>query len=251
MSNGQKKGLHPMAWVAIGCAGLLLVVFLVVGVGGAFVFKKGKELVEEIEANPTKAAAELVVRVNPELDLVESDEEAGTMTIRNNKTDQVITLDYEAIKDGRFEWETDEGEKGSIAISTTDSGEGAPQLKISTAEGDTKFGAGVDLSEVPDWVPAYPNTIERKGTFSSQTAAGVTGAYSFSTSDKPQAIIDYYEKLLGGQGFEISKQTFQGGNNSGGNVSGTRANDGRTVSVFVQAKESGSEGMVQFSESKQ
>lgn len=251
MSNGQKKGLHPMAWVAIGCAGLLFVVFLVVGVGGVFAVKKGKELVQEIEANPTKAAAEWVVKLNPDLELIESDETAGTMTIRNKKTDETVTLDYEAIKDGRIEWKNQDGETSSISVGPSELGEGAPAIQISTAEGVTQLGGNVDLSKVPDWVPAYPGALDREGAFASENASGVSGAFSFKSRDKPSAVIEYYNQLLTGQGFEVSKQSFDGSGASGGNISGTRASDGRTVTVFVQSQDGGSQAMLQFSETRQ
>ena len=252
MSSGLKKGLHPMTWVAIGCAGLLLVVFLVVAVGDEFAFKKEKEIVEEMEANPTRTAAELFVELNPELELIETDETTGTMTIRNKKTDETVTLDYEAIKDGRFEWQTqDGGEGGGISVATTETSDGAPAIQISTAEGETKFGGNMDLSDVPSWVPAYPGTAEREGTFSSDTASGVSGAYSFKSPDKPSVVIEYYDKLLSGQGFEVTQQSFDGSGASGGNISGTRASDGRTVTIFVQSKDQGSQSMLQYSEAKQ
>ncbi len=251
MSNGQKKALHPMAWVAIGCAGLLLVDFLVVAVGGAFAFKKGKEIVEEMEANPTKTAAELFVKLNPELELIETDEATGMMTIRNKKTEETVTLDYEAVKDGRIEWKNQDGERNSISIAPTETSDGAPAIQISTPEGDTQFGGSVDLSEVPNWVPAYPGALDREGTFSSDNASGISGAYSFKSPDKPSAVIEYYDKLLTGQGFEVSKQSFDSSGASGGNISGTRASDGRTVTVFVQSQDDGSQSMLQYSEAKQ
>ncbi len=47
MSNDTKKGLSPLAWVAIGCGALVLVVFIgIVAVGGFAVFK-AKEFVDE------------------------------------------------------------------------------------------------------------------------------------------------------------------------------------------------------------
>ena len=36
----------------------------------------------------------MMVRLNPELDLVEVDDDEGTMTIRNKRTDEVVTLDF-------------------------------------------------------------------------------------------------------------------------------------------------------------
>lgn len=47
MSEDTKKGLSPLAWVAIGCGGLALVVFIGVVAVGGFAFFKAKEFVDE------------------------------------------------------------------------------------------------------------------------------------------------------------------------------------------------------------
>lgn len=45
----KKKGFSPLAWIAIGCVGLILVGAAVVAVGGFFAAKKVKEVVDEIQ----------------------------------------------------------------------------------------------------------------------------------------------------------------------------------------------------------
>ncbi len=66
-----------------------------------FIVKTTKELGADFEKNPERAAAELVVKFNPEYEKVSTDDEAGTMTIRA-KDGTVMTLSYEAIGEGRF-----------------------------------------------------------------------------------------------------------------------------------------------------
>jgi hypothetical protein len=84
--QAPKKGLSPLAWVGIGCAVLfvlgLLVLGGIVGVGGYF----AKKAAAKFEKNPTMAAAEMVVRLNPDLELVSSDEKTNTLTIKDKKT---------------------------------------------------------------------------------------------------------------------------------------------------------------------
>ena len=114
MSNGTagtgKKGLSPVAWIAIGCGGILIVGMIAVAGLVGWGFFKARELVEEFDGNPARAAAETMIKLNPELELIESDEDAGTVTFRNEKTGEVATLNFEDIAQGRFTVSTDEGE---------------------------------------------------------------------------------------------------------------------------------------------
>ncbi|HSF39476.1 MAG TPA: hypothetical protein VLT87_06755, partial [Thermoanaerobaculia bacterium] len=100
-----KKGLGPLAWVGIGCGALL-----VIGVVAMFaVGYIAKRQLDKFEDNPAMAAATLAVRLNPELELVKADEENNTLTVKNKKTGEVVTLSAEDIKEGKFTVTTDEG----------------------------------------------------------------------------------------------------------------------------------------------
>ncbi len=104
MSNGNqqgvgapaRKGLHPLAWIAIGCGGLIVVGVVVAMVLGIFAAKK----LGEVGDNPAKAA-EWFIKMNPDLELVEHDESAGTMTVRQESTGETVTANSEDLKEGR------------------------------------------------------------------------------------------------------------------------------------------------------
>ena len=96
-----KKGLSGLAWVGIGCGGLILLGIIASVIFSIFIVKKTKELGADFNENPERAAAELVINFNPEYEKVSTDDEAGTMTIRA-KDGTVMTLTYEAIGEGRF-----------------------------------------------------------------------------------------------------------------------------------------------------
>jgi len=105
-----KKKVSPWVWVLGGCLVLIVLVLLLMGGCTWFLADKAKEMAAEFEANPAKAAAEMAVRLNPDLELVETDEEAGTMTILQKSTGEEVTLNFEDIAEGRFSVETSEGE---------------------------------------------------------------------------------------------------------------------------------------------
>ena len=101
-----KKGLSPLAWIGIGCGGLLLIGILVVSVGGYFAAKTVSDFVGD---NPAADAAEAIVRINPELELVESDREAGTITIREKSTGKEVTVNYSQLERGELVFGDGEG----------------------------------------------------------------------------------------------------------------------------------------------
>ncbi len=244
MSNGDltapKKGMSPLAWVAIGCGGLaILAVVLVIGVVGFGIFK-AKEMAQDFQANPAKTAAETIVKLNPELDLMSTDDEAGTVTVKNNKTGEIATLNFEDIAEGKFSVTTDEGEF-KMDVSETDDG-GA--VTFTGPEGEARFGASADLGDVPGWVPIYPGAAEAQGTFSSKTAEGLAGLVTAKTEDSSQQVLDHYKQWLEDNGYEIqgtSVNTTPQGSFSG--ISGTLEASGRMVNVGV-IEQSGEETVV-------
>lgn len=100
-TGAGKKDISPIAFVGIGCGGLIMVgIILLVG-GWIWGTKKAKELGLDFEKNPERAVAEMVVNISPDLEKISSDEKAGTMTIRT-KDGKETTLSYKDISEGKF-----------------------------------------------------------------------------------------------------------------------------------------------------
>ena len=146
----QKKGQSPWVWVAIGCAGILVLGAVVAGIGGYFLVGKAREVAEEMEEDPIAASARFIAAANPEIELVTADKDNRTVTFRNTETGEEFTFDYDDIEEGRISF-TSGGESASIELDTE--GEG---VTITSDEGTTTFGASSDLWDLPDWVPVYP-----------------------------------------------------------------------------------------------
>ena len=142
-----KKGLSPLAWIGIGCGGLLLIGILVVSVGGYFAAKTVSDFVGD---NPAAAAAEAIVRINPELELVESDREAGTITIREKSTGKEVTVNYSQLERGELVFGDAEGEE--VRIQSGTSGDGGP-ISITGSDGSSvSMGAAGAAVEAPSWL---------------------------------------------------------------------------------------------------
>jgi hypothetical protein len=247
MSNGnpapERTGLHPLAWVGIGCGVLLIIVVTAVIVGGIFVAKKVQTVAEDFEQNPGLTAARIFVKANPEIEEVDVDEEAGTMTVRNTKTGEIITVNFDDIEQGRFSWTAD-GEEVTVDVSEAESG----TVKISRGDGEgVQFSAGVVTDKIPEWVPAYPDA-EPQNRSSVKTSGAVTGSFKISTSDPVADVIAFYRDQLKAAGFEVNVNTFSGDGTEGGMVNGAAETENRSVMALVNREDDVTTVSVTFSE---
>ena len=269
MSNGApspmpgtappKKGLSPWAWVAIGCSGIVVVLAVVALAAGFFVFKKGKEMIEEatgsesfqeiaqdLKDNPAKAVAELMIRANPELDLIATDDEAGTITFRNTRTAKEATLNFEDVAEGRFSMTTS---KGNYSIDVTEGEEASVTFK--GPAGEARFGASADLSDVPDWVPAYPGATDTQNLMHSTNADGIVGAFSSKTSDDAQKVADHFKELFEDQGYKIgSVSVTKTGDRAFGAITGELVGQGRSINVVIVESSGESQVTINYNEKK-
>jgi hypothetical protein len=247
MSNGtpapERRGLHPLAWVGIGCGALLVIAMVVVTVGGFFLARTVKHVAEDFEDNPGLATARLIVKASPELEEVDVDENAGTMTVRNTKTGELITVDFDDIKEGRLSWTAD-GEEVTVDISEADSG----KVTIASGNGEgVQFSAGMVTDKIPGWVPVYPGA-EPENRSSVKTADSVTGSFKLATGDPVADVIAFYRDELKKAGFEISVNTFSGDGSEGGMVNGTDTTDNRTVMAIIDREDDTTTAGITFSE---
>lgn len=196
-----RKGLGPIAWVLIGCGSLTAIAAAAAILLGFFVANKAREVAADFEANPAMSAAELIVRLNPELELVSKDEEARTLTVRNTATGEVVTVDVNAIKDGRISFETAEG-TSSIRIDP----EGG-RATISGPDGSTTFG-GADA--LPDWVPRYPGANVGQ-LQQSDIPQGLITLASLASDDPAEKVLEFYRGHFEARGYDVRRVDVDGG----------------------------------------
>lgn len=163
----QKKGLHPMAWVGIGCGGLLVVAVIAVSFLVGMCKRKVDEFQTKMTADPEKTAAEMIVKINPDLEMVADDEAAGEMTVRVKSSGDEITVSYSDLAKGRF---TIKDGKGTVT-------------SVGTA----------DESQIPAWVPRYPNIAGQAGVYHQDGPDGVQGVWVFSTNDTPEQVGTFFD----------------------------------------------------------
>jgi hypothetical protein len=186
------KKISPVVWVVVGIVGFFIVAGLVVMIGAGI-------LVHKFKQNPALAAAKLMTLGNKDVEVVDSDAGRNTVTFRDKRTGETVTMNFDEIKRGRLVFKGDKGQQATLEAH----GDGQTgSIEINGPKGSMKFGAGAG-AKVPDWVPAYPG-VNAQATFSVSGAEGEGGTFQFTTKDSAQSIVSYYEQALKRAGFKIT-----------------------------------------------
>ncbi len=238
MSNGgqapAKKGLPVWAWVGIGCGALMILVLVAVMVGGFFVARKARDFAAELEENPARTIARGIIMANPELEEVSADDEGGTITIRNTKTGEIITVNYDEIAEGKLSFTTDKGEITVDASEMKDTG----SIKVTDEDGGVVFSTGAAVTDdVEAWVPIYPD-CEPTNRHTMRTEQEQTGGFELETPASVKEALEFYRAALADDGYEVAVNTFTQDDSEGGMVNGSHGEKGRNV-VAIFSSEGG------------
>lgn len=240
-----KKSSSPWIWVAAGCGGLaILGVLLVVAVVGFGMFQ-ARDFLEDMEENPLRAVAELAIGQDPDLEIVDSDDAEGTFTVRNLRTGEVTTLNFQDITDGKLTVITEEGE---VTMEATPSDEGGG-ITVTGPEGEAVIGVGASLEDVPDWVPLFPDANETSGTYQATSSEGTTGMVAQVTDKAIREVLDWFKEWFEEEGYESGGETMTSTpEGSFGGVTGESTDTGRTVNVAVIETEEGTQVTINYNQ---
>lgn len=232
-----KKGMEPFVWVAIGFGSIALLGILALTAGGWFV----KRPVDKYKDNPSIVAAELAVRANPDLELISSDREKGTMTVKDKTTGKTTTVNASDIENGNITFETDQGK---TVIDASGSGEDG-SVKMSGPEGEeVTLGSNVP-KDLPAWVPVYPGSTVQ-GAMDSTNAEGRTATFSIATDDSVDEVVEFYESKLNESGFKVTKNMVEADGQRSGILSGVSEDDRQNVTVMLGQQEGKTQASVTF-----
>jgi hypothetical protein len=233
--------MGPLGWIAIGCG--VILILGIIGFGGTAWFAKRK--FDEYTQNPAKAAA-LLLRANPDLEVVSTDDKAKTVTVRNKKDNEVTTLSLDDIRKGKFKVTTNKG-TATFDGSAATSGGG---IKVTDEKGQTTTLGGGTPENLPSWLPVYPGATSQ-GAMSSTTNEGRSGGFSVTTKDSIEQVANYYESQFKAAGLKVEKNMISSNDKtSGGTVSGTSDDKKRTAAVILSTADTGTQGMVTYEEKK-
>ena len=214
----ERKGVHWLVWVGGGCAVLVLLAVVAIGGLGLFAAKKVTDIATEATQNPIATMAKTYAFANPEIEFVDADEDARTVTFRNTDTGEIATFDFSELEAGRIRFE---GSEGEVSVGRSEDGDG---MTVTTPEGSARFGGS--SSELPEWVPMPPGA-EPAVTFTQTSGEIENGAFQVRAETVDDAAATWRE-LLVGAGFEIETEASQVGLKM---LVGRRAN--RQISVGI------------------
>ncbi|MBI2680913.1 MAG: zinc ribbon domain-containing protein [Candidatus Solibacter usitatus] len=241
-----RKGISPIVWILGIIAGIFVLGMLVLIGGGLFVAHKVKQAGFDPalwQRNPGVAAAKMLAATNPDVSVVSVNEREGVITLKDKKTGETVTLNFEDVKNGRISFQG----KGNEKITIDAQGDGSTgTLEMKSADGTVKFGSGA-AAKIPSWIPSYPAS-NPQGNFSAQDKdGGETGSFVFVTKDTPKAVLAFYEQGLKGAGFQITSNiSTQSAGQDGGMLSAEENGTKRKVVVTVGTSDDGTTANVMF-----
>jgi hypothetical protein len=201
----------------VGCGGLVLLFFISLAVTAMM----GISFLHKAAQNPA-AFARAIIAANPDAEIVSTDDDHGRIVVRNRRTGKTVTLNFEDIKQGRFSFEGDNGEKLTIGGQSE-----SPSLKIQSPGGNVTFGGGGPVN-LPAWFPAYPGSTPHS-TFSLSDNSGESAGFQFNTSDPWDRVFSFYESGLKNGGLKVT--TFR--QDAGGMVSAQDDGEQRQATVTI------------------
>jgi hypothetical protein len=163
--------MPPIAWVGIGCGTILVILVIVVSLAVRTCVNK----VNDFKRNPEKAAAEMIVKMNPEWDLVSQDDNAGTMTVRIKESGETVTVSYADVAEGR--------------------------LTVTGKDGETTTIGMGDMDKVPEWVPRLENADKAVSVFRHEDGKEISGSLHFETSESADDVQEFFETSAEEAGF--------------------------------------------------
>ncbi len=238
-SMPPRKKTSPWVWIVAGVLGFLLLIVVALSVGAYFVYHKAREYGVAAEKNPGLAAAKLLAAINPDVEVVSTDDNRGLITIRDKKTGKTVTINFEDIQKGRISFE----EEGKERVSIEAKGEDSDSLELKSGGETVRFGAGGPL-KLPDWFSSYPGAKVSNTYVSQGKETGVTG-FHFTTSDSVDQVARFYERGLKKSGLKVQTHMLSANDKtSGGIVSAKDETGRRKATIQLGASGSGAEALV-------
>ncbi len=227
-----KKGLSGLAIAGLGC--LALIVLLVVVGGGLTVWglRKAKDLGVDFQKNPEMAGALLVLKMQPDLEVVKADEAAREITVKNKKTGEVVTLSLDDVKNGKISMKNSKGEEVSFDPKAAKDG----KIVVKGANGEVSTFGGADAgTKPPAWVPAYPAAGADGNGMRAEKDGNLSGTFHFETPDAFAKVKAYYEAQLKAAGFEVETTDAATGEESSTVIKGTKEASHQSISAMINS----------------
>lgn len=237
------KKSNVWIWVLGGCLGLLLLGGAVTAIVGYIAMQKAKEMAGDFEKRPVYTAAKALVMLNPDIELVNADEDSQKITIREKATGKTMTVSLEDLKEGRISFTNEKGEQ--YTVHTEGKGEGGG-VRVEGPDGQQVFSAQSGNIEFPEWAPVP------QGTYSSSaktvTNDGTVWVVTVDTSVTVPNLVENLEREVTSRGFRVTGKSVTTTNEGASLMfSAVSADSKRTITAMGGSKSGSSQVELIFS----
>ncbi|WP_009960742.1 hypothetical protein [Verrucomicrobium spinosum] len=225
----KKKGMSGLAVAGMGCGALLLLTMVAGGLLGMKACQKIKEVAGDLdfEKNPTKAAAMIALRMNPDLEVITVNDATGEVTVKEKKSGDTITMSFDDIAQGKFTIKNAKGETVTMDASNAEK----QGVVVTGPEGQTVIGGS--QSAPPDWVQLYPGATNTGG-MRNEKGGSVNGSYAMETTQNNEIVSKYYGDQLKAAGYETNVTATSTADGDMTIINATKDEGKRTQTVMIQ-----------------
>ena len=218
---GPRK-TSPIVWILVVIVGLFVLGGLAVVGTGFFVMHKVRQAgldPDLMQHNPGLAVTKMLATMNPDVEVLHTDDGAGTITVRDRKTGRVTTMSFDDAKNGRFHFSATD-ENGKTA--------------------SMEFGGSA--SKLPSWIPAYPGATPQVA-FTASGDQGEGGTFSYSTGDSPARVQQFYQDKMKEMGMKVTNVM---SSDTGAMVNGADDGGGRSLNAIISTEQGQTKVAVTF-----
>lgn len=239
MPSGPRKSsaVKVIFGIVGGFVGLVFLM-IIAGAGlGFFLMHKAKQEgldPELIRKNRSLAMAEMEVIKNPDVQMISSNDSAGTMVIRDRRTGKKTTLKFDPEKKMMVAVE----DRGKASETTVDANAAA----VAVNNGNAAVKVGGDAGNFPSWLPVYPGAAPQN-TASVSENGKQSGTYVFLSQDSAGKILGYYSDQFTAANMKLTRSA------SGSDrdvITATQDDNGRTIAVTASSKSDGTHVSVTY-----
>ena len=204
----EKKGLSKLACFGIGCGALGVVAVIAIVISLAIFLPVINQTLEEFAENPDKAVAEWMAKLDGSVEFIESDPEAGTISVRVVETGEVITIPFARFTEEDFSIADLTGTpasgadaSGMVAIDTVDTNDLGDGRVVTKRGEEAKMLA-------PEWVQPIlelPETEVETGVLAAGDGKKTLGTITLTANEPPQTVAPRFKAAMEAAGMQVSE----------------------------------------------
>jgi hypothetical protein len=220
-----------------------------------YVGKKAKDYAKDSQKNPQITALSTIAAFTPDIEVVSKYLDAGTIVLKNKKTGEITKLSARDFSTDRVASVIDKIKQGKpmtssvSAESTTrapeptteaapaESTSSTPSVEEPTSAAQSAAQTAA-IKSFPKDFPVYDGSAVKTTEASQNTFAGVSSnTHTFSTSDSPDEVAEFYGKKLGADGYTVMASE-NSSNENGSKLTRLfqKAGLGSTVNIEVEVQ---------------